>query len=160
MGEVVSLDRLLKIRKEARRDGKSVVFTNGCFDLLHQGHIECLREAKEMGDVLIVGLNSDSSVKALKGDKRPLLGEEERALILSSLVFVDYVVTFSEETPEALIRALVPDVLVKGGDYRIEEIVGRESVWAAGGEVVTVNRVEGCSTEGLIQRIVESRSSE
>lgn len=158
MGEVVRLERLLNIRKAAKREGKTVVFTNGCFDLLHRGHIECLRKAKEMGDVLIVGLNSDSSVRALKGERRPILDEEERGLILSSLSFVDYVVLFSEETPESLIRAVLPDVLVKGGDYEINAIVGREAVWEAGGEVVTVNRVEGCSTESLIDRIVESHN--
>lgn len=156
MGEVVTLDQLLTLREELKQKGKKVVFTNGCFDLLHRGHIECLKKAKEMGDVLVVGLNSDSSVKALKGEKRPILTEVERAVILSSLSFVDYVVLFSEETPESLIGALVPDVLVKGGDYRIEEIVGRETVWQAGGDVVCVSLVEGCSTDALIQRIVES----
>ncbi len=156
MGEVVTLDQLLTIRKELKQEGKKIVFTNGCFDLLHRGHIECLKKAKEMGDLLVVGLNSDSSVKALKGEKRPILTEAERALIISSLSFVDYVVVFSEETPESLIGSLVPDVLVKGGDYQIEEIVGRETVWEAGGEVLCVSLVEGCSTDALIERIVQS----
>ena len=156
MGEVLTLANLLKVRKKARMDGRKVVFTNGCFDLLHPGHIECLRKAKEMGDLLIVGLNSDSSVRALKGGKRPIVSEQDRASILSALKFVDYVVIFREETPESLIRALLPDVLVKGGDYEIDEIVGRDAVRQAGGEVVTVARVEGWSTDDLIRRVMES----
>ena len=153
MGSIIDLPTALRIRADAKKRGLKVVFTNGCFDILHRGHIEYLNEAKRLGDILIVGLNSDSSVRDLKGEGRPLQGEEDRAIILSNLCSVDYVVIFDESTPQRLIDELVPDVLVKGGDYSVEEIVGRETVWEADGKVVVVRQREGYSTSGLIARI-------
>lgn len=127
-----------------------VVFTNGCFDILHRGHIEYLSKAADMGDVLVVGLNTDASVRRLKGEGRPVNNEESRALVLASLSFVDAVVLFDEDTPYELIKAIHPDVLVKGADYKVEDIVGYDIVTSYGGIVETVPLVEGCSTTKLI----------
>jgi rfaE bifunctional protein nucleotidyltransferase chain/domain len=154
MGKIVNLDQLIRIRKKAKRDHKKVVFTNGCFDILHRGHIECLKKAKSFGDLLIVGLNSDSSVKKLKGDKRPILPQDDRAEILASLGMVDYVCIFEEETPQKIISALIPDVLVKGSDYKKKEIVGKDVVEAHGGKVLTVKEIRGKSTKNIIQKII------
>ena len=132
-----------------------MVFTNGCFDVLHRGHIECLRKAKSFGDVLVVGLNSDSSVRKIKGDKRPILPQGDRAEILASLEMVDYVVIFREETPLNLITSLVPDVLTKGGDYKKDEIVGREIVESSGGRVILVKQIPGRSTRNIIGKIAK-----
>ncbi len=132
---------------------KKIVFTNGCFDLLHRGHIEYLLQAAACGDVLIVGLNSDKSVKKLKGADRPLQDEKSRALILASLLFVDHILLFDEETPVDLIRSVQPDVLVKGGDYKEEEIVGNEVVTEKGGKVKIIDYLSGYSTSGLIDKI-------
>ena len=151
--KVKNLRELVGIRQALKRQRKKVVFTNGCFDLLHRGHVECLRKAKSYGDVLIVGLNSDSSVRKIKGDKRPILPQGDRAEILASLEMVDYVVIFSQETPLDLITSLVPDVLAKGGDYRKDEIVGTEIVESAGGRVVRIRHVPGRSTKGIIGKI-------
>ncbi|MGB2768922.1 MAG: adenylyltransferase/cytidyltransferase family protein, partial [Candidatus Zixiibacteriota bacterium] len=129
--------------------------TNGCFDILHRGHIECLRKAKSFGDVLIVGLNSDSSVRKIKGDKKPILPQDDRAEILASLEMVDYVVIFKEETPLEVIASLVPDVLAKGGDYKKDEIIGRDIVEFSGGRVRRVKQVPGKSTKGIIGRITK-----
>jgi len=153
MGKIVNLNQLIKIRKKAKRDHLKVVFTNGCFDILHRGHIECLKKAKSFGDLLVVGLNSDSSVKKLKGDKRPILPQEDRAEILASLGMVDYVCIFEEETPKKIISALIPDVLVKGSDYKKEKIVGRDVVESHGGKVFTVKEARGKSTRNIIKRI-------
>lgn len=153
MGQLVSREELVKIRQEARRQGQTVVFTNGCFDLLHRGHVEYLGQAKKLGDILVVGLNSDRSVEKLKGPLRPLTSQVDRAQVLAALQTVDYICIFEEETPARLIQAVVPDVLVKGGDYRVGEIVGRDTVRAAGGRVVVVPLVEGFSTKDLIERI-------
>jgi D-beta-D-heptose 7-phosphate kinase/D-beta-D-heptose 1-phosphate adenosyltransferase len=154
MGKIVNLDQLIRIRKKAKRDHKKVVFTNGCFDILHRGHIECLKKAKSFGDLLIVGLNSDSSVKKLKGDKRPIVPQEDRAEILASLWMVDYVCIFDEETPDKIISALIPDILVKGNDYKKKEIVGKDVVESHGGKVLTVKEIRGKSTKNIIQKIV------
>ncbi len=132
-----------------------MVFTNGCFDIIHRGHIECLRRAKSFGDVLIVGLNSDSSVRKIKGEKRPILPQNDRAEIIASLEMVDYVLIFREETPSNVIAALVPDVLVKGGDYVKGNIVGSKIVESGGGRVKTVRQVKGRSTNNIIQKIVK-----
>lgn len=129
--------------------GLKVVFTNGCFDILHRGHVEYLAKAADMGDVLVVGLNTDASVKRLKGKGRPVNNEEARALVLASLSFVDAVVLFDEDTPYELIKAIHPDVLVKGADYKPEEIVGYDIVTSYGGTVTTVPLVEGYSTTKL-----------
>ncbi len=130
-----------------------MVFTNGCFDVLHRGHVYCLKEAKSLGDVLIVGLNSDSSVRKLKGEKRPILPQADRAEILAALEMVDYVLIFKEETPQKVISALVPDILVKGGDYGKREIVGSDVVESVGGRVVRIKTFPGKSTRNIIKRI-------
>lgn len=156
MGLVVDRETARRVRADAKRKGLTVVFTNGCFDILHRGHIEYLNEAKDLGDILLVGLNSDRSVKEIKGEKRPIQSEDDRAYILSNLSSVDYVVLFDEETPATLIDALVPDILVKGGDYAVEEVVGRETVWKNGGRVVVVDTREGYSTSDLMERIRDS----
>lgn len=134
-------------------EGKKVVFTNGVFDLLHIGHITYMAKAAELGDKLIIGLNADSSVKRIKGDDRPVNDQNSRALLLAALFFVDAVVLFEEDTPQQLIAALLPDVLVKGADYAIENIVGAKEVIANGGEVKTINFVEGHSSTSIIQKI-------
>lgn len=138
--------------------GKTVAFTNGCFDILHEGHIFSLSAAANEADYLVVGLNSDASVKRLKGESRPVNTQHSRALLLASLLMVDAVVIFEEDTPFELITALKPDVLVKGGDYTIEQIVGSKEVMANGGRVVINPIVEGFSTTGLIQQIKSSYS--
>ena len=130
-----------------------MVFTNGCFDLLHAGHVSYLREAKALGDRLVVAVNSDESVAALKGPTRPVNALLERMTVLAALGAVDWVVPFSEETPGRLIAALQPDVLVKGGDYQLDEIVGADTVRGRGGEVVVLSFKEGCSTTSMIERI-------
>jgi D-beta-D-heptose 7-phosphate kinase/D-beta-D-heptose 1-phosphate adenosyltransferase len=145
---------LLKIIKDLRTKRKRIVFTNGCFDLLHIGHVRYLEKAKALGDVLVVGVNSDSSVRKLKGPKRPILPEEERAGILSGLGCVDYITIFSEIDPLKLITSLRPDVLVKGGDWTKEQTVGKEVVERSGGEVVILPFVKGASTSNLIHTIL------
>ena len=137
-----------------RREGKRIVFTNGCFDLLHPGHVHTLTQAKALGDVLVVAINSDASVKRLKGERRPILNQEERAVMLSALAMVDYVTIFAENTPREVIRLLLPDVLVKGGDWGADAVVGREVVEANGGEVVLIPYQAGFSTTDIIERIV------
>jgi len=136
-----------------KRNGRRVVFTNGCFDLLHPGHIETLEKARNLGDALIVGVNSDRSVRAMKGVGRPILPELERAEILAALECVDAVVIFDEPTPRETIAALLPDVLAKGGDWASDQIVGREEVEAAGGQVVLVPVVSGHSTTAILEKI-------
>ena len=153
MGRVMGEDALLEERERLRREGKRVVFTNGCFDLLHPGHVRYLREARSLGDLLVVALNSDASVRVLKGAGRPILNQDERAEVMAALEVVDYVTIFDEETPRELIARLLPDVLVKGGDWSIETIVGREEVEAAGGEVLSLPYVQGSSTSEIIERI-------
>ncbi|MGM9571097.1 MAG: D-glycero-beta-D-manno-heptose 1-phosphate adenylyltransferase [bacterium] len=156
--KIKTLPELLSIRERLRAEGKRVVFTNGCFDLLHIGHIRYLAEAKSQGDVLFVGVNSDSSVRKLKGDKRPLVKDVERAELLAALAACDYVTIFDELTPESLIRALQPDVHVKGGDYRKEDLPEAEIVENYGGEVVLVNLILDHSTTDLIKVILERYS--
>lgn len=146
----IELSRTLVV---ARLMNKKIVFTNGCFDIIHRGHIEYLMEAANQGDILIVGLNSDASVKQLKGHGRPVQDQETRAKILSSMFFVTYVVIFDEETPHRLISETQPDILVKGGDYKIENIVGYDIVKAKGGKVLTIPFVDGHSTTSLIQKL-------
>jgi len=150
---VLTLEEIILRFGREKRNGKRVVFTNGCFDLLHPGHIESLEKARGLGDVLIVGLNSDESVRTLKGPGRPVIPAEERAEILASLECVDAVLIFGELTPQRVIAALLPDVLVKGGDWPGNQIVGREEVEAAGGKVVRVEVVEGYSTSEILKRI-------
>lgn len=155
MGEVLTRDELIIRRRDWKRNGKTVVFANGCFDLLHPGHTRLLEQARALGDVLIVAINSDASVRELKGPGRPLVPQEERAEILGALASVDCVTVFDELTPREIIREILPDVLVKGGDWGEEEIVGRAEVEAAGGRVVRIPIVEGYSTTSLIDRVLE-----
>jgi len=136
-----------------KNEGKKVVFTNGVFDLLHIGHITYLSKAAELGDKLIIGLNADSSVKRIKGDSRPINAQDSRAALLASFFFVDAVVVFEEDTPLNLITALMPDILIKGADYTIDNIVGAKEVLANGGEVKTITFVEGYSSTSIIQKI-------
>jgi len=136
-----------------RFNEKKIVFTNGCFDILHLGHIEYLTQAADLGGILLIGLNSDASVKAIKGPDRPFNNEEARAIILASLSFVDGLIIFDEETPYELIKLVKPDILVKGADYSVEQIAGHDIVQAHGGEVITIPLTEGYSTTDLIARI-------
>lgn len=150
---ILPLSELLKKREEWRRQSKTVVFTNGCFDILHAGHIASLTEAAQQGDVLVVGLNADSSVRLLKGENRPVNDEAARATVMAALAVVDAVTIFSEPTPHDLIVALKPDVLVKGGDYKVEDIAGAKEVLANGGRVVINPIVERFSTTSIIQKM-------
>ncbi|MGB2677084.1 MAG: D-glycero-beta-D-manno-heptose 1-phosphate adenylyltransferase [Candidatus Acidiferrum sp.] len=152
---VLTLEEIILRFGREKRNGKRVVFTNGCFDLLHPGHIESLETARALGDVLIVGINSDESVRTLKGPGRPVIPAEERAEILASLECVDAVLIFEDLTPQRVIAALLPDILVKGGDWPGNQIVGREEVEAAGGKVVRVEVVEGYSTSEILRKIRE-----
>ncbi|MBN1614497.1 MAG: D-glycero-beta-D-manno-heptose 1-phosphate adenylyltransferase [Deltaproteobacteria bacterium] len=138
-----------------RREGKMIVFTNGCFDILHVGHVRYLKEAKGLGDVLVVALNSDASVRAIKGTKRPLIPEAERAEIVSSLSSVDYVTLFDELTPLELIEYLKPDVLVKGGDWTEDRVVGRDVVRSWGGRVAILAETRGASTTNIVERVLD-----
>lgn len=155
MGSVYSLSDLQRKRAEWKQQNKKVVFTNGVFDILHRGHVEYLLSAKKLGDVLIIGLNSDSSVKSIKGPLRPIVNEKDRGFILCQLACVDAVCLFDEDTPFNLISAIVPDVLVKGADYSIENIVGRDVVEKAGGIVKTIEFVPDRSTTNIVETIVQ-----
>jgi len=159
MGRIVDLQEMMAIRSELRHHGQRVVFTNGIFDLLHRGHVEYLQKARAMGDILVVGINTDASVKRLKGEARPLVPLEDRAFILTALECVDYVLPFAEDTPEKVIGALLPDVLVKGADYKLEEIVGHDVVQASGGRVERIPLTSGRATSDLISRILERYST-
>jgi D-beta-D-heptose 7-phosphate kinase/D-beta-D-heptose 1-phosphate adenosyltransferase len=155
-GKVYGLERLVAIRLRLKREGKKVVFTNGCFDLLHAGHVRLFHEAKKLGDVLIVALNSDASMRRLKGPTRPIFPLRERFEILAAVADIDYLTSFSQTTPQKIIAALLPDVLVKGGDWGPDEIVGRAEVEGAGGRVARVRYFEGHSTSSIIRRIARS----
>lgn len=155
MGKVVSLGALKRVLL-SKKEKKKIVFTNGCFDLIHPGHIRYLKEAKKFGDILVVGLNSDSSVKKLKGSLRPIMSEAARAEVLASLEPVDYVVIFSELTPEKIIGEIKPDVHVKGGDYREEELFERDKVKSYGGKVVIVKEFGNFSTSNLLKKLAKS----
>jgi rfaE bifunctional protein nucleotidyltransferase chain/domain len=156
--KVYGLKELAAIRRRLKSRGKKVVFTNGCFDLLHAGHVRLFHEAKKLGDVLIVALNSDASVRRLKGPTRPIFPLRERFEILAAVTDIDYLTSFAEPTPQKIIAALLPDVLVKGGDWGPDEIVGRAEVEAAGGRVASVRYFEGHSTSSLIRRIARAQS--
>jgi D-beta-D-heptose 7-phosphate kinase/D-beta-D-heptose 1-phosphate adenosyltransferase len=150
---VLTLDELILRFAKQKRNGRKVVFTNGCFDLLHPGHIRTFEAARALGDILIVGLNSDDSVRTLKGAGRPIIPEQERAEILASFECVDAVTIFKEPTPQKVIAALLPDVLVKGGDWPDDQIVGRAEVQSSGGRVVRTNIVPGYSTTEILKKI-------
>ncbi len=153
LNKIYTMDTLQAELQRWRLKNKKIVFTNGVFDIVHQGHIASLSEAASFGDILIVGVNADASVKRLKGESRPVNDENSRALLLAALVMTDAVIIFEEDTPYNLITAIMPDVLVKGGDYTIEQIVGAKEVIANGGEVKIVPILEGFSTTGIIERM-------
>ncbi len=159
MSSITSLDKLAEIRKELKSLNKKVVFTNGVFDILHSGHVDYLNKAKALGEILIVGLNSDLSVKKIKGEKRPIVTEEERAFLILNLKAVDYVTLFDEETPANVIEKLIPDVLVKGADWAIDNIVGKDVVMKNGGEVKAIEFVNNQSTSKIIQTILSRYNS-
>lgn len=158
MAVVENWDHLKEIRMSLKQKQLKVVFTNGVFDIVHRGHVDYLQKARDLGDILIVGLNSDASVKQIKGDLRPLVPASDRAFVLSALRCVDYVTFFEETTPLHLIEKLQPDVLVKGGDWAIDQIVGRSVVEAAGGTVRTIPYLQGHSTTRLIEKILSSHA--
>jgi len=152
-GRILNLhEAILRFGRE-KRNGRRVVFTNGCFDLLHPGHIETLEKARSLGDALIVGVNSDRSVREMKGQGRPIMPEQERAEVLAALACVDGVVIFDEPTPREIVAALLPDVLVKGGDWASDQIIGREETEAAGGKVVSIPVLTGHSTSAMVEKI-------
>ena len=157
MGAVVQRHELVSIRARLKREGKLVVFTNGCFDLLHLGHVEYLQKAKHLGDVLVVGINDDASVRRLKGPPRPITPENDRASIIAALAVVDYTCLFSEDTPLELITAIRPDVLVKGADWAVDAVVGKTLVEGLGGTVRTIEFVPNRSTSGIISKIRDSQ---
>ncbi len=146
-------NRLKNILGRLRSKGRKIVFTNGCFDILHAGHVDYLSRAKRLGDILVVGLNSDSSAQKIKGENRPINKERDRVKVLASLYFVDYVTIFNETTPEVLIKKLKPDVLVKGGDWKIKDIVGSKFVRSYGGKVKRIPYIKGHSTTSLMAKI-------
>lgn len=156
MRKTVPLAELVRIRKRLKRQGKTVVFTNGTFDIVHRGHVEYLEKAKRLGDVLIVGLNTDASIRRIKGPKRPINPNADRAAVLAALASVDYICFFGDETPLRLITRLVPDVLVKGADWKIDAIVGKDVVEQHGGSVKTIRLTPGRSTTNVIQRVLDA----
>lgn len=152
---IYELKDFLEVRKILKEKNKKLVFTNGCFDILHRGHIEYLEQAKSLGDYLVIGLNSDSSVKRIKGESRPVNNENDRAYVLDSLKIIDAVVLFSEDTPYNVIKEIVPDFLVKGGDWKEDEIIGADIVKKAGGKVVSLKYVDNYSTTSTINKLRE-----
>ena len=155
MSNIKNINELAEIRKELKLQNKMVVFTNGVFDILHAGHVDYLTKAKSKGDILIVAVNSDLSVKKIKGELRPIVHQNERAFIISSLKPVDYVVIFDEETPYEIIKNIMPDVLVKGSDWSVENIVGRDIVEATGGKVESIEFTNDSSTTNIIKTVLE-----
>lgn len=153
MGKVVSQEELVQIVTREKRAGRTIVFTNGCFDILHPGHVRCLAEARALGDLLVVAVNSDRSVRGNKGNERPFVPEQDRAEVVAGLGSVDYVIIFGDPTPRNLITRLLPDILVKGADWAPSEVVGREEVEAAGGRVVSIPLAPGYSTTALVEKI-------
>src|SRR3972149_539214 len=158
--KIKSREELKEIVDRARTEGRKVAFTNGCFDLIHVGHTRYLQEAKKYGDIFIVAVNSDSSVRALKGDSRPIISEDQRAEVLAALGCVDYVTIFSELDPLKLITYLKPDFLVKGGDWAADSIIGKEGVEAEGGRGIRVSVIEGAATTNIVQRIIDRYAGE
>ena len=153
VSKVIKVSKLAYLVKTLKKKKKKIVFTNGCFDLIHPGHIKLLSSAKKQGEVLILGLNSDSSIRKIKGEKRPILKEKERVEILSAITYIDYIVVFKEETPFKLIKIIKPDVLVKGGDWKEKDIVGADFVKKQGGKVIRIKLKKGYSTTTLIEKI-------
>lgn len=155
---VFSPEDLAIIVRKLQTDGKKVVFTNGVFDILHRGHVEYLNRARELGDHLVVAVNSDASVRRIKGDKRPVVAEADRAFVVSNLKSVDFVCIFDEDTPYNVIKMLQPDVLAKGADWKVENVIGKDIVEARGGRVVTIEYMEGRSTTNIINKIISGIS--
>lgn len=152
---IVERKNIKALSEQLKDEGKTIVFTNGCFDILHSGHVFYLQKAKQQGDILILGLNSDASVRRLKGEKRPINSEIDRAIVISELKSIDYVVIFEEDTPLEIISLIVPNKLVKGGDYKKDDVVGKDIVEINGGEVVIIPFVDGKSTTNIINKINE-----
>jgi len=159
MDKIKSLNELIPIVRRLKDEGKRIVFTNGCFDLIHAGHIRLLNMARSRGDCLVVALNTDESIRKIKGEQRPLLDQRQRGYIVASFEPVNYVLFFDEETPDDVIRQIEPDVLVKGGEYNMDEVVGRQTVWESGGEVTVVNPFEGRSSSRVVEEIVRRFSN-
>ncbi len=157
--KIQPVPRLKRILSSLKKQGKKIVFTNGCFDILHVGHVRYLTQARKMGDLLIVGLNTDHSVRTIKGDRRPIVSETERAEVLAALETVDFVVLFDDPDPLRLITILKPDILVKGADWSKDEIIGREVVEKAGGKVARLPLVPGSSSTNLIEKIIKTYCS-
>ncbi len=155
MSAVFSREELSNILRNHQAGGKKIVFTNGVFDILHKGHVDYLNRAKKLGDILVVGINSDASVKRIKGNKRPIVPQNDRAALVSNLKSVDYVCIFDEDTPYETIKLLQPDFLVKGADWKIEDVIGRDIVENRGGRVVTIEYLDGKSTTNIIQKILD-----
>lgn len=153
--KIATLPELSMARQRAHSENKTVVFTNGVFDLLHRGHVEYLQKARALGDILIIGLNSDASARSIKGPQRPLVNQEDRAAVLSALACVDHIIMFDEDTPAELIETIMPDILVKGADYKVEQIAGAEAVLKNGGQVIPIELTPGKSTTELIKTIIE-----
>lgn len=154
--KIQKLENLVKIREQLKHQGRKVVFTNGCFDLLHAGHIHLFKEAKKLGDVLLVAVNDDASVRKIKGSSRPIFSLQHRVEVLEAVEYIDYLTFFSEETPQKIIASLLPDVLIKGGDWKIQEVVGRKEVEQAGGKVVVIPYLKGHSSSAIIDKILSS----
>lgn len=152
--KIMDLNTLKKEVRSFQKKGGKVVFTNGCYDLIHVGHVRYLSEARALGDVLVVGVNSDASIRQIKDPKRPIVSENERLEVLSAFWFIDYLVLFNDLTPITLITSLTPDILVKGGDWALDQIVGRDHVEQHGGEVIRIKTVEGASTTSIIERVL------
>jgi rfaE bifunctional protein nucleotidyltransferase chain/domain len=150
---LLELDEFLKIRRKLREENKKLVFTNGCFDIIHRGHVDYLTRARELGDALVVALNSDESVSKLKGEGRPVVTLIDRAFVISNLKCVDFVISFAEETPFEIISKVIPDILVKGGDWKTDQIVGRDIVENNGGKVFSLNYLDNYSTTSLFKKI-------
>lgn len=157
--KIYNIDKLVLQLKVWEKEGKKIVFTNGCFDIIHQGHIDYLAKAKDLGDKLIIGLNTDQSVSTIKGKNRPIQDEKSRAIILASMQFVDAIIYFSDPTPYELIKAIEPDILVKGADYKPEDIVGYDIVKQKGGEIKTIEFLEGFSTTSIENKIIKDYKS-
>lgn len=154
--KVKKLNELIEIVQNLKEQGKKIVFTNGCFDILHIGHIRYLKKAKSLGDILIVGVNSDKSVKRIKSEKRPIISQSDRVEMLSEFLFIDFIIIFEQETPLTIIKKILPDVLVKGGDWQIKDIVGNDVVKAIGGKVLSIPLTKGKSTSNIIEKIIQS----
>jgi len=156
MGKIVSQEELIQVAAREKRSGRRVVFTNGCFDLLHPGHVRCLADARALGDLLLVAVNSDRSVRGNRGPERPLVAEQDSAEVIAALASVDYVTIFDEPTPRELIARVLPSVLVKGADWALDQVAGREEVEAAGGRVVSIPLAPGYSTTSIVQKILRN----